>query len=62
MIFFFFYIIFCGENILGIFTDKQVIIDLGNDYLFWAVIACLINPLCFIWDGVFIGAGQKVLR
>jgi multidrug resistance protein, MATE family len=51
--------LFAGETILSLFTDKADIIATGKVYLWWAVIACLINPICFIWDGVFIGAAMS---
>ncbi len=47
---------FFGEGILHIFTDKQEIILLAMVYMTWVVIAPFTNSICFIWDGVFIGA------
>ncbi|MCH2208498.1 MAG: MATE family efflux transporter [Lentisphaerales bacterium] len=50
---------FLGEEILSLFTDKNIIVDKGMEFMLWTVLACLINPLCFIWDGIFIGAGKS---
>ncbi len=45
-----------GEEILGLFTNKESIITLAMTYMIWIVIAPLIHSFCFIWDGIFIGA------
>ncbi|MCM8531926.1 MAG: MATE family efflux transporter [Lentisphaeraceae bacterium] len=54
---------FGSTHILAIFTDKQVISSEASTYLFWALLACIINPISFIWDGIFIGATMsKAMR
>ena len=45
-----------GEVIIGLFTDNQAIVALAMSYFAWTAAAPLINSLCFIWDGVFLGA------
>jgi len=45
-----------NEQILNIFTDKQDVIDLALTVVFWTVLAPLISSICYILDGVFIGA------
>lgn len=52
-----------GKNILGILTDKQMIIDFAIDYLPWLIIAPLVNSIAFVWDGIYIGAtASKLMR
>lgn len=48
------------SGMLLIFTDKEHIIMLCMQYMFWIVIAPLTNSFCFIWDGIFIGATATV--
>lgn len=50
VIFFFF-----GEQILGMLTDKEIVIQAALPYLNWLVLAPLVNIVAFIWDGVYIG-------
>jgi len=47
---------FFDESILVIFTDKQQVIDLALGVMFWTVMAPFISSICYILDGVFIGA------
>ncbi|MCM8536278.1 MAG: MATE family efflux transporter [Lentisphaeraceae bacterium] len=52
-----------SSYIFAIFTDKELITSEANTYLIWALVACLINPISFIWDGIFIGATMsKAMR
>ncbi|WP_340103585.1 MATE family efflux transporter [Rhodohalobacter sp. 8-1] len=44
------------DQILAIFTDKQNVIDLALSVIFWTVLAPFISSVCYILDGVFIGA------
>jgi len=44
------------EQILAIFTDKQNVIDLAMSVVFWTVLAPFVSSICYILDGVFIGA------
>ncbi|HKL14351.1 MAG TPA: MATE family efflux transporter, partial [Balneolaceae bacterium] len=47
---------FFDESILAIFTDKQQVIDLALSVMFWTVMAPFVSSICYILDGVFIGA------
>jgi MATE family multidrug resistance protein len=49
------YFIF-GNEIIGIFTNKEALILLASSYLWWTIAAPLINSVCYIWDGIYIGA------
>jgi MATE family multidrug resistance protein len=50
-----FYAIFDRE-LISIFTDKPLVIETAMIVAVWLIIAPLINSVCFIWDGVYIGA------
>lgn len=47
---------FFDREILSIYTDKIDIINLASVYFLWTLIAPISNSICYIWDGVFIGA------
>ncbi|MCC5914731.1 MAG: MATE family efflux transporter [Balneolaceae bacterium] len=47
-----------GEHLLSFFTNNREVIDLGLLVLFWTVLAPLISSICYILDGVFIGATE----
>ncbi len=49
------YFIF-DETLLAIFTNKENIILLALTFMPWTIIAPLINSVCYIWDGIYIGA------
>jgi multidrug resistance protein, MATE family len=49
------YLIF-PRPILQIFTDNQAVIALAMHLIIWTQIAPLLNTICYIWDGIFIGA------
>lgn len=51
------YLIF-GHSILSIYTDKLFLIELAGSFLIWTIIAPVINSVCYIWDGIYIGATQ----
>jgi MATE family multidrug resistance protein len=42
--------------LLTIFTDKTEVIATAMTFYFWIVLAPIVNTVCFIWGGVFIGA------
>jgi MATE family multidrug resistance protein len=46
------------QQILHIFTDKQDVIDLALSVVFWTVLAPVVSSICYILDGVFIGATE----
>ncbi|GAB5410129.1 MAG: MATE family efflux transporter [Balneolaceae bacterium] len=47
-----------GSSILTIFTDKIDVIEAGLIVLIWTVFAPIINSICFIWDGIYIGTTE----
>ncbi|MFV1882984.1 MAG: MATE family efflux transporter [Balneola sp.] len=47
---------FFGDNIITLFTDKTDVLEAGLVVLIWTIFAPVINSICFIWDGVYIGA------
>jgi MATE family multidrug resistance protein len=48
------------RQLLAIYTDKPDIIALAQEYIWWTIFAPLINGICFIWDGIFLGATDTV--
>ncbi|HIW86820.1 MAG TPA: MATE family efflux transporter [Candidatus Onthomorpha intestinigallinarum] len=46
---------FGGENILGILTDKQEIIDKSGDHIFWVLLIPVTGFVAFLYDGILIG-------
>ena len=54
---------FFDKEILSLYTDKTDIINLASAYFIWTLIAPISNSICYIWDGVFIGAtATKAMR
>ncbi|MFD2531421.1 MATE family efflux transporter [Gracilimonas halophila] len=49
------YAIFDAE-IIALFTDKDNVIAVALTVVIWLIAAPLVNSVCFIWDGVYIGA------
>lgn len=49
------YAIFDAE-IIALFTDKENVIAVAMTVVIWLVAAPVVNSVCFIWDGVYIGA------
>lgn len=45
-----------SESILSLFTDKRNVIDLALSVFLWTTLAPAISSVCYILDGVFIGA------
>lgn len=45
-----------GDILLTIFTDKTSVIIAAGHVFIWTIMAPLINSVCFIWDGVYIGS------
>jgi multidrug resistance protein, MATE family len=43
-------------QILHIFTNQEAVIDMALSVVGWTIIAPVIASVCYIWDGVFIGA------
>ncbi len=49
------YAIFDTE-IIALFTNKENVITVAMTVVIWLIAAPLVNSVCFIWDGVYIGA------
>ena len=47
---------FFDQQILWLYTDKEEIISLASTFFIWTLIAPISNSICYIWDGIFIGA------
>lgn len=45
-----------GDQILLVFTDKEAVLQAISVVFLWTIAAPIINSICFIWDGVYIGA------
>lgn len=48
--------LFFGEPIVRLFTSNEVVVATAMSFFIWTIIAPLVNGVCFVWDGVFIGA------
>ncbi|TFG99605.1 MAG: MATE family efflux transporter, partial [Calditrichales bacterium] len=44
------------EKILAVFTNKPEVIALALSMMIWTQAAPLISTICYVWDGVYIGA------
>jgi MATE family multidrug resistance protein len=52
-----------GKVILSVFTSQESVLDEAIKYMPWLMLACLLNPVAFIIDGIFIGlAKAKEMR
>ena len=51
-----------GEQMVGLMTKDQSVIEASRPFLFWLVLMPLISCAAFMWDGIFIGAtaGRQV--
>lgn len=47
-----------GSSIITIFTDKPDVVEAGLAVLIWTIFAPIINSVCFIWDGIYIGTTE----
>ncbi len=46
-----------------LFTNQQPVLDLIHQLIIWTIIAPVIASVCYIWDGIFIGAtATRALR
>lgn len=43
-------------ELVSIFTDKPIVIETAMIVVTWLIVAPFINSVCFIWDGIYIGA------
>ncbi|MEJ2052998.1 MAG: MATE family efflux transporter [Calditrichaceae bacterium] len=52
-----------GKSIIAIYTDNASLIDLAMHFIIWTIIAPVINSICYIWDGIYLGAtASKAMR
>ncbi len=45
-----------GETIVRLFTNDEAVVATAMLFFIWTILAPLVNGVCFVWDGVFIGA------
>jgi len=45
-----------AKPILAIFTNNSELITMAMVFMFWTIMAPVVNGFCYIWDGIFIGA------
>jgi MATE family multidrug resistance protein len=45
-----------GESLIGLLTDLQSVVSTATSYLGWMIVIPLLAAVCFLMDGVFIGA------
>lgn len=54
---------FCGEWILGIFTDKREVVATAMSYMRWTIAVPVAGFAAFLFDGIYIGAtASKAMR
>lgn len=52
-----------GRHLLYLFTDQVNLIESARPFLFWVIIAPVVNVAAYIWDGIYLGAtATKPLR
>ena len=52
-----------GKPIISIYTNNTDLIKLTMRFINWTIVAPLINSICYIWDGVYLGAtASKAMR
>lgn len=49
------YLLF-NNQMLNIFTDKEQVIITAKSFIIWTILAPVVSSVCYVWDGVFIGA------
>ncbi|MBO6584604.1 MAG: MATE family efflux transporter [Gracilimonas sp.] len=47
---------FFDAEIISLFTDKENVITVAMGVVIWLIVAPVVNSVCFIWDGIYIGA------
>lgn len=52
---------FFGENILRILTDKEDVIRVAKDYMFWVLLIPLTGFVAFLYDGILIGMTKSAI-
>ncbi|WDE97081.1 MATE family efflux transporter [Lentisphaera profundi] len=49
------------EQILSVFTSQKDVIMEAKKYYPWLLLACVLNPIAFIIDGIFIGLAKAAI-
>jgi len=47
-----------GNQILFLFTNNREVIELAQNVLFWTILAPFVSSICYVLDGVYIGATE----
>ena len=56
------YLVF-DRSIISLFTNQEQVLAAALQFMVWTYAAPLINSVCYIWDGVYIGAtASKAMR
>lgn len=48
-----------GENLLGLLTSQEDVIENLKPYIIWGILIPLSGGLAFLWDGVYIGLARS---
>jgi multidrug resistance protein, MATE family len=48
------------HQIINLFTHQELVIETALSVVFWSIMAPAVASICYIWDGVFIGATATV--
>ena len=52
-----------GRPIVSIYTNNEYLIKLAMSFMAWTIFAPIINSICYIWDGIYLGAtASKAMR
>ena len=52
-----------GRPIVSIYTNNEYLIRLAMSFMAWTIFAPIINSICYIWDGIYLGAtASKAMR
>jgi len=52
-----------GKPIVSIYTNMEDVISLAMSFFTWTIFAPIVNSICYIWDGIYLGAtASKAMR
>ncbi|MEJ2544687.1 MAG: MATE family efflux transporter [Calditrichaceae bacterium] len=52
-----------GRSIVSIYTNIEDIVRLAMSFITWTIFAPIINSICYVWDGIYLGAtASKAMR